>query len=203
MWRIIVYGLFGIRKRWIFWIVIPVATLLMLRMGYKDAGYYRQYSAGSILSPDRYHDTAGSIIYGDGTGLNASQLNDALGEMRGENMPAFLFFLFLLILAIGAAYVASFCYANVYTDIDDVLDDEEARNYFVRRYEEAVGPYSPSGFSEEKFRFKLANFIYSLVIAENWRLLLADAPESFIAEIAAPIHSEQDEGFGKALKLLM
>lgn len=203
MWKIIVYGLFGVRKRWVFWVSIPVTALLTLRIGFKDAGSYRGYSAGSILSSDSYRETLGSMIYGDGTGLSASQLNKILGEMRGENMPAFLFFLFLFALSVGAAYLASFSYASIYDSIDDVLEVDEARNYFIQRYEATLGPYSTSGFFEETFRFKLVNFIYDLSIAENWRLQLADAPESFTTEVAVPIQSEQDEWLGKGLKLVM
>lgn len=203
MWRIIVYGLFGVRKRWVFWVAIPVTALLTLRIGFKDAGSYWGYSAGSILSPDRYQETFGSLIYGDGSGLSASQLNKLLGEMRGENMPAFLFFLFLFALSVGAAYLASFAYASIYDGIDEVLEVDEARNYFIQRYEATLGPYSTDGFFEESFRFKLVNFIYDLSIAENWQLLLADAPESFTTEVAAAIQSEQDELLGMSLKLVM
>lgn len=203
MWKIIVYGLFGVRKRWVFWVAIPVTALQTLRIGFKDAGSYRGYSAGSILSSDSYRETLGSMIYGDGTGLSASQLNKILGEMRGENMPAFLFFLFLFALSVGAAYLASFSYASIYDSIGDVLEVDEARNYFIQRYEATLGPYSTSGFFEETFRFKLVNFIYDLSIAENWRLQLADAPESFTTEVAVPIQSEQDEWLGKGLKLVM
>lgn len=203
MWNLIVFGLFAVRKRWIFWVAIPTTALLALRLGYKDAGYYRGYSAGSILSPDRWVDTPGSILYGDASGLSASQLNKILGEMRGENMPAFILILLLFLLSIGAAYLASFAYAHVYDDISDVLEDDQAREYFIRRYEETIGPYPKAAFLEDAFRFRLVNFIYDLTIADNWRLQLADAPESFITDVAAPIQSEQDEQLGKALKLVM
>lgn len=203
MWNLILFGLFAVRKRWIFWLAIPITALLALRFGNKDAGYYRGYSAGSILSPDSWVDTPGSIIFGDASGVTASQLNKILGEMRGENMPGFIIFLLLFLASVGAAYLASFAYAHIYGDISDVLEDDQARQYFIRRYEQTIGPYPKAAFLEDAFGFRLVNFIYDLSIADNWRLQLADAPESFITKVAIPIQSEQDEQLGKALKLVM
>ncbi len=203
MWTVILFGLFAVRKRWVFWLALPSTALGALILGFKDAGSYRGYTAGSILSPDRYRDTTASLIYGDGTGMNASQLNAKLADMRGENLPTFVLLLFLFVLFLGAAYLVSVAYAHSCAEIDDVLDDDEARGYFVRRYEAAVGPYPESAFTEGIFRVKLVNFVYDLATADNWRLLLADSPESFITEIAAPLHSRQSEGLGKALKLFM
>lgn len=36
MWQIIRYGRFGVRKRWIFWALIPATTLPTLINGFKD-----------------------------------------------------------------------------------------------------------------------------------------------------------------------
>jgi len=203
VWQIILYGLLGVRKRWIFWLTIPTSALLALGIGFKDAGSYQQYSAGSILSPDRYRDTVGTLIYGERSGLTASQLNKILGDMRGENVPAFVFFLVLFALSVGAAYLASFAYAVTYDKISDVLEIEDAKQYFIKRYEEALGDYPASGFFEDSFQFHLVNYIYDMSIADNWRLLLADAPESFITEVAGPIQTQRDEWHGKVLKLAM
>lgn len=203
LWQKVFYALFGVRRRWAFWVAIAVTAAMTLKVGFKDAGHYRGYSAGSILSPDRYRESMGTILYGEQTGMSASQLNKILSGLRGENMPAFLFFLLLLALSIGAAYFVSVAYAKVYDNIDAVLEVDEAREYFTRRYEAELGPYPKSGLFEENFRFKLANFVYDLSIAENWRLQLADAPESFITDVAVPIQAGQDEWFGKTLKLVM
>lgn len=203
VWNIILFGILGVRKRWVFWIAIPVSLLLMLQAGFKDAGSYAGYKAGSILSPNRYQETASTIIWGEANGLSANRVNSALSKLRGENMGAFICYLLLLLLFIVAAYAVSYAYANAYLDIDDVLDNDDARAYFIGRYEAVNGKYLAGGFPEDPFRFKLANFVYDLCIAENWQVLLADAPASFRTEVAAPIQVDQDETLGKVLKFAM
>ena len=87
---------------------------------------------------------------GPRTGLNASQLNKLLGDMRGENRLAFLLFLLASARAIhwrrlcGVLQLRKHLYASV-----EILDEDKACECLIQRCEAAIGrPRPKSGFFE-------------------------------------------------------
>lgn len=90
--------------RAVFWAVLAVGIGCLLFFGFKDAGTYQGYEAGSLLRPERYEDTEWTALFGDRYGLKADDLNAQVASMRAANLPG----------AVAGGAIAVACAAAAY-----------------------------------------------------------------------------------------
>lgn len=61
-WQLIFFPLTCMRGKVVFWVVGVLAVVGTLSFGFKDAGSYMGFTAGSILQPDRYYYDATNVM---------------------------------------------------------------------------------------------------------------------------------------------
>ena len=100
------------RFRWLLWVIAVAGILCASYFGFKNAGSYAGYDAGSILRHSTYVDTWYTETYGDASGMTDTELNNFLGNMRMRNMPGMIVGIALIAGAAGLAFAAGSGYVG-------------------------------------------------------------------------------------------
>lgn len=169
-----------LQQRWKFAVLVPLAigVIGVLYFGFKPAGSYDGYTAGSIILPDKYTD------YGIGDALSmfgymtADQLNSILADMRGRNMSGFIGWILFTLAMIALAAVLSMAYdASSRTAATMLSNDEAMYRFFRDRYESENGKYK-LGFNDEALRLPLtiADFSYEWLLRPGALSAYENAP---------------------------
>lgn len=185
-----------IRKRWVFWILLPVSLGGLFLFGYKDAGSYRGYSAGSILSPDRWGETAWTT----GTG-QAAVVNARLEALRSVNQGPVNFFAIMLLVTIALAVIVTMAALRAFAITHDSLEGEDSKDYWLAAYTKERGPLA-TNWLDEVFPLTLNNFVFERVVARPTSAFL-DAPDDIRDTVLAPMRSFLSTGWGAVYKLTL
>lgn len=147
--------------------VLPVIGLIgAAHYGFKSAGSYDGYTAGSLLSPDRYTDYGtGSVLEQYGY-MSADQLNRILGHMRAENLPGFLGWIVFTLATLAVIVMLGMAYDRSATGMAAMLtNDDDMYRFFRDRYEDEFGTYTPSTLDEAvHMPYTIADFSYEWLL---------------------------------------
>ena len=123
------------RYRYVLLVVIVASLAGLLWFGFKDAGSYYGYTAGSLFRPDRYAETAATEYFGEWQGLTADEVNRQVSSMRLANLPGALGCGAVLAAAGVFSWWAGLGFALARTVVKSVFDlSADTRSFFVRRY---------------------------------------------------------------------
>jgi len=186
-----------IRKRWVFWILLPVSLIGFLYFGYKDAGSYRGHTAGSILSPDKWQN----IITQSSKAGQARVITDHLEQLRGANAGAFSFFGTLLVLTLILAVVVSKATRELLVITNDFLENDVVKSYLVRQYEMFHGNL-PATWLDDVAPMELNNFVVEQVTPQP-SVVFSGAPAGVQEGMVEPLRRFLATALGKIYKLTL
>lgn len=169
------------QQRWQYAAFVPAAIGLIgvLYFGFKPAGSYAGYTAGSIILPDRYTDYGTGSVLDEYGYMSADQLNRILGDLRGGNMHGFIGWILFTLAMLALIAVLSMAYDASSRSMATLLsNDDDMYRFFRDRYESEHGTYKPS-FQDEALHLPLTIADYSY----EWLL----RPGSLSANENAPI----------------
>lgn len=173
------------RYRYVLLVLIVASLAGVLWFGFKDAGSYYGYTAGSLFRPDRYVETAVTEYFGEWQGLTADEVNRQVSSMRLANLPG--------VLGCGAVLAATAVFswwaglglmlAQIVVKI--VFDmSADTRSFFVQRYR-ADHPAAPKTLE------------LSSVVLYTWRYVFDPGSDNGVA--GTLLDAEMVQGMREAL----
>ncbi len=186
-----------IRKRWVFWILLPASLIGSLYFGYKDAGSYQGYSAGSILSPDKWQDAA----TGSASAGQAGMINDHLEQLRSANSGMFSLFLVLLVLTVILAAVVGKATFALLAITNDFLQNDKVKSYLVRQYETTHGSL-PVSWLDDLIPMTLNNYVVEEITPQP-SVVFSGAPAGVQDGVVEPLRKFLTTALGKIYKLTL
>lgn len=192
-WRPMLQG------RWKFAVAVPVAIGLIgvLYFGFKPAGSYDGYTAGSIFLPDRYTDYGTGSILEEYGYMSADQLNSILGDLRGQNMGGLIRWIVFTLAMVAVAAVFSMAYDASSRSMATLLsNDDDMYRFFRERYEMENGRYTPTTFDEAlHLPLTIADYSYEWLLRPGAAAQCEDSP--ITEEYRNAVYRQSHSFFGR------
>ena len=192
-WRPLLQG------RWKFAVAVPVAIGLIgvLYFGFKPAGSYDGYTAGSLFLPDRYTDYGTGFILEEYGYMSADQLNSILGDLRGQNMGGLIRWIVFTLAMAAVAAVFSMAYDASSRSMATLLsNDDDMYRFFRERYELENGRYTPTTFDEAlHLPLTIADYSYEWLLRPGAAAQCEDAP--ITEEYRNAVYRQSHSFFGR------
>lgn len=192
-WRPLLQG------RWKFAVAVPVAIGLIgvLYFGFKPAGSYDGYTAGSLFLPDRYTDYGTGSILEEYGYMSADQLNSILGDLRGQNMGGLIRWIVFTLAMAAVAAVFSMAYDASSRSMATLLsNDDDMYRFFRERYELENGRYTPTTFDEAlHLPLTIADYSYEWLLRPGAAAQCEDTP--ITEEYRNAIYRQSHSFFGR------
>ena len=192
-WRPMLQG------RWKFAVAVPVAIGLIgvLYFGFKPAGSYDGYTAGSIFLPDRYTDYGTGSILEEYGYMSADQLNSILGDLRGQNMGGLIRWIVFTLAMVAVAAVFSMAYDASSRSMATLLsNDDDMYRFFRERYEMENGRYTPTTFDEAlHLPLTIADYSYEWLLRPGAAAQCEDTP--ITEEYRNAVYRQSHSFFGR------